>query len=299
MKAFIGLCFCACLFCVVGCGTDANPSYFLDMLKAPEEASVVAECLTEPFIDEGETFSIRINKQCLVDLSNPSVDLSDNPIVQTQPEPPTDEPKQVFGIESIQSTDEPDTAITLPQQVFDREAGIMRVSYGYKPRDDVVFSPKIGLVVFLTGDAALRSEQYRLLLDYFTEWNAQHPDHLHNNWIRIGPEFKDNHGNLMHPFFQIATREGAFRFLTSAINTGEFSDQFSIAKHTVGPDGIVHTERPHPHHYFVPISVWDKLVFAPDAPNSIIWYGVRVLAKNSGEVHPDEPSHTERDFGIN
>ena len=70
IKAFCTLMVFAVYFMIIGCGTDAKPSFFINMVKDPSDVDLVSQCLTEAPADEGDSISINMNKQCLVDLSN-------------------------------------------------------------------------------------------------------------------------------------------------------------------------------------------------------------------------------------
>ena len=53
-----------------GCGTDAKPSYFMNMFRDDGDIDRLSECLTEPPEVDDTTITVKSDKQCLVDLSN-------------------------------------------------------------------------------------------------------------------------------------------------------------------------------------------------------------------------------------
>ena len=295
MKTFASLLLILLAFCV-GCGTEADPSFFLDILKDPADATPIIECLEEPPINDDKTLTFTLNKQCLVDLSNPSAVIETTPMEQSQlSDQPLPEhahiPLKLMSPDAIaaeygeQFTYLP-VPVSIPQQHIDEQSGIMWVGYGFEPHENgTIFSPK-ALSVFLTAEAALHSEQYQLLLDYFTEWNANNPDQRHNGWANIVPGFIDYDGIFLNVHFQIATKEEAYSFLTSAVESGEFSSQFKIIKNEVKSDGIIHQKWVNIGPIAI-LSFWDSLIFSDDDPNDITWYEIWVYAKNTGELDPD------------
>ena len=55
---------------IIGCGTDAKPTYFMNLFRDDGEINRLSECLVEsPQVDD-TTITIKSDKQCLVDLSN-------------------------------------------------------------------------------------------------------------------------------------------------------------------------------------------------------------------------------------
>ena len=58
------------VFTCLGCGTDAKPSYFTNILRDESDMDALAKCLTkEPEIGT-EDITVTVNKKCLIDLSN-------------------------------------------------------------------------------------------------------------------------------------------------------------------------------------------------------------------------------------
>ena len=77
--------FFLCVFVVsvifAGCGTDAKPSYFTNMLKEPSEVDRLSECLAAQPQINGDTLTIESNIPCLVELSKRDVvGLGEQPI---------------------------------------------------------------------------------------------------------------------------------------------------------------------------------------------------------------------------
>ena len=64
-----------------GCGTDAKPSYFTNMLKDPGEVDRLSECLVKAPDISGDTLTIQSSIPCLVELSKRDVvGLGEQPI---------------------------------------------------------------------------------------------------------------------------------------------------------------------------------------------------------------------------
>lgn len=55
---------------IIGCGTDAKPTYFMNMFRDDGDINRLSECLEEPPQVDDTTITVKSNKQCLVDLSN-------------------------------------------------------------------------------------------------------------------------------------------------------------------------------------------------------------------------------------
>lgn len=55
---------------IIGCGTDAKPTYFMNMFRDDGEINRLSECLVEPPQVDDKTITVISDKQCLVDLSN-------------------------------------------------------------------------------------------------------------------------------------------------------------------------------------------------------------------------------------
>ena len=73
-----------CLFALVllsnGCGTDTQPTYFINMLKNESDIDRLSECLVEEPVIEGDTITIKSDIPCLTELSKHEV--SDTPDFQ-------------------------------------------------------------------------------------------------------------------------------------------------------------------------------------------------------------------------
>lgn len=190
-------------------------------------------------------------------------------------------------------TEDTDDTIVVPQQVIDEESGTMKVAYAFPPHANGAIFPRKELTVFLTAEVAMRSEQYQVLIDYYTKWNTEHSDHGHNIHYHLFPKSVDSEGNLVHPFFEIITKEEAFNFLISVMESGEIHNRFTIIKNIVRTDGIIYSDRLHLS-LTTPLSDWENLVFPADAPDDITWFTVRIFAKNTGELEQEEiPKSTD------
>ena len=179
---------------------------------------------------------------------------------------------------------------TIPQQHIDRQSGIMWVGHGFLPHENgTVFVPKV-TEVFLTAEAALRSEQYQMLKNYFAEWNAEYDKIAHTTDEWLFPEHYDFDGNSVYVHFNIATKREVRKFLTSAVRSGEFHKRSIIIKNTVETEGIVRSEHLFPSFtlFALALSEWEHLIFPAAPHNSITWFQVRVFAKNTEELGSDE-----------
>lgn len=58
------------MLCIIGCGTDAKPTYFMSMFRDDGDIDRLSECLVEPPQVDDKTITVISDKQCLVDLSN-------------------------------------------------------------------------------------------------------------------------------------------------------------------------------------------------------------------------------------
>ena len=63
-----------------GCGTDTQPTYFINMLKDESDIDRLSECLVEEPVIEGDTITIKSNIPCLTELSK--YEVSDTPDFQ-------------------------------------------------------------------------------------------------------------------------------------------------------------------------------------------------------------------------
>lgn len=58
------------ILCLIGCGTDIKPNYFIGMFRDEGDIDRLSICLREvPIIEDG-TVSVKSDIECLVDLSN-------------------------------------------------------------------------------------------------------------------------------------------------------------------------------------------------------------------------------------
>ena len=60
----------ASIFCLIGCGTDVKPNYFIGMFRDESDIDRLSSCLTETPVIEDGIVTINSDVQCIVDLSN-------------------------------------------------------------------------------------------------------------------------------------------------------------------------------------------------------------------------------------
>ena len=69
------------VFCLIGCGTDVKPNYFIGMFRDESDIDRLSACLTQVPVMQDGTVTITSDIQCIVDLSNtdktdPNIDVS-------------------------------------------------------------------------------------------------------------------------------------------------------------------------------------------------------------------------------
>ena len=88
---------------ITGCGTDVDSSYFVNLFSDPEDATEVAEALTEPPTIEGDILTLKVSTKKLVELSTRTADedLSGNELYQAILQSPFKYVGKIASIEAV------------------------------------------------------------------------------------------------------------------------------------------------------------------------------------------------------
>ena len=86
-----------------GCGTDVDSSYFVNLFSDPEDATEVAEALTEPPTIEGDVLTLKVSTTKLVELSTRAADeeLNGNELYQAILQSPLKYVGKIVDIEAV------------------------------------------------------------------------------------------------------------------------------------------------------------------------------------------------------
>ena len=86
-----------------GCGTEVDSSYFVNLFSDPEDATEVAEALTEPPTIEGDILTLKVSTQKLVALSTKAADeqLNGNELYQAILQSPFKYVGKLVDIEAV------------------------------------------------------------------------------------------------------------------------------------------------------------------------------------------------------
>ena len=68
-KAIVEVCVTVIFAMLLGCGTDLKPSTYVNIFRDPSDIDDLAQCINEPPTIEGDTITVRADKQCLIDFS--------------------------------------------------------------------------------------------------------------------------------------------------------------------------------------------------------------------------------------
>ena len=90
-----------------GCGTDVDSSYFVNLFSDPEDATEVAEALTEPPTLEGDILTLKVSTKKLTELSTKADDdeLNGNTLFQAIVQSPFKYVGKIVDIEAVLQAD--------------------------------------------------------------------------------------------------------------------------------------------------------------------------------------------------